>query len=168
MDEPIFDPVTYALLKSQLNTDNIQNDSEYITGEDLTAALDSLNSAIDDTKTDIDRLFYSTGTYTVSYPLCVGWVTGGGKSIELYIFLPKRLDKVNIINITALYNCYIRAVDGTYIGGSASNLFDYIQNTQVQATRNSIIAVTLVNTVDWGPTNNTPLVGNLVITFELT
>lgn len=48
MDERLFDPVTYALLKSQMKTDNIQNDSEYVTGEDLTEALNTLNSAIND------------------------------------------------------------------------------------------------------------------------
>ena len=54
MDEPIFDPVTYALLKSQLKTDEIQNDSEYITGEDLTEALNSIYVAITDVKNYIE------------------------------------------------------------------------------------------------------------------
>lgn len=52
MDEHIFDPVTYALLKSQLKTDNIQNDSESVTGEDLTNVIDNLNGAINDLKAE--------------------------------------------------------------------------------------------------------------------
>lgn len=85
MDEPIFDPVTYALLKSQLKTDEIKNDSEYITGEDLTEALNSLYDAIGDLES------YKVGGHIPLGGMYAAITNSAGNIVSFTVFTNKKI-----------------------------------------------------------------------------
>lgn len=72
---------------------------------------------------------------------------------------------VSGITVSSLI-CSMRHVGGGYLGGSNADLTSYITLASLERAQ-GLIRIGLTNSVGWGITNNTPLVGDVTMTYTL-
>lgn len=96
---------------------------------------------------------------------CNGYVTGGGTNAV--VFIPSVLQQdITNASVTALI-ASIRTSNGGYLGGSENiDLTSNIIKTTISLAQ-GIIVVTLNKSAGWGVTNNTPLCGDVKISYTL-
>ena len=122
--------------------------------------LDTINSEL-----TINKGF---GTHTFTAGGGYGYVTTGATEIFFYIPLnyPKSAQEKVSVTVTALNPCYIRTVQGTYVGGFGSDLTAYVLNP-ITYYYQGLLRITLKNSDGWGVTNNTPVCGDVKITYTM-
>ena len=110
------------------------------------------------------RSVFTKATYTDALMYGVhGYMGANGYA---YIMVPANLaSNVSSVSITS-FKCSIRTVSGTYLGGSGGAELVGDIDSQASVSRQPLIYVRLRNT-NYGVTANTPLTGQVTMSFTL-
>lgn len=112
----------------------------------------------------LNDLIYNTGTATVTLR-GFGWVTSSSQQLYMIVFTPKMFLAHSTVEVTAVKSANIRPVGGGYLGGSGSDLTQYISSSS--GGKPNMIMCTLVKSDGWGATNNSPIVVQASFTFKV-
>ena len=112
--------------------------------------------------------YKDVGTYTnETYYGVGGYITSGGNAAVLNI--PVGLIGFNNITINTLL-CSLRVVSGTYLGGNTTNidLTQYIDTNSIEyIPTQQMLRLILRNSNGWNITNNTPLFGDVILSYTI-
>lgn len=98
---------------------------------------------------------------------CYGYITNDGKEVDVYAAISiTRFTSETITNKLSQILCSIRTVTGGYIGGASStDLTSYVTSVQLLSAGRGL-SVRLENSNGWGYTNNTPIAGQMRVSFS--
>ena len=98
---------------------------------------------------------------------CFGFITNDGKEVDIYA--PISLTRIVTDTITSKMSqilCSVRTITGGYIGGSSSvDLTNYVTRVEILSAGRGL-SVRLENSNGWGYANNTPVTGQIRVSFN--
>lgn len=126
-----------------------------------------LFSLLNDNRVRYSDVYYEHGTYIHNTIPAFAILTGGNKTITVYVPLGRQINPSDTVTINHATLSGLRKPSGGYIDDSGSDRTSLITSPGFKNVNTALLYINFTKTSNWDSVNNIPLTGTVNITFTI-